>query len=173
MHYLEDAAQRIARAVGLDPHYVGWEYVTPIRGEGLVVSLPWARVVVARSVTGAEGFIADYKRGQCSWLLDSIEAMYPHERTPFLHPERLLELPISDKKLAGFMRWGVKVRGRGAWPVTREIGVIGSWSTYRDAVLVRGADGRCALRQRVTAHPGGPHGNQQQPHSQAHQPTAT
>ncbi len=165
MHYLEVAAAKVASAVGLDPYYVRWEHVTPLKGEALVLSCPWSRVVVARSVSGTDRFIESYRAGQCEWLMESIESIYPHERTPFLYPERLLELPISDKKLAGFVRWGVKVRGRGAWPVTPKIGVIGSWSTYRDAVLVRRAVNRYALRERLSVHLGDPHGKLPKPNS--------
>jgi hypothetical protein len=159
--YLDTTAKRVASALGIDPHYARWEKIEPVQGEGLVLYLPWARVVVARSASGAERFIQTYRTSTCPWLVDSIEAAYPHARTAALYPERLLEFSISDKKLAGFVRWGVKVQGKASWPVAPGIRVIGSWSTYRDAVLVRQLDGRCTLRQRLTATSGGLHGNRE------------
>jgi len=159
--YLDHAARDVARALGIDPYYARWEPVADIKGQGLVLHLPWARVVVARSAIGAQTFIQGYTSGKNTWLLDALYTAYPIERTTPLHSERLLELPVSDKALAGFLRWGIRAKGRTAWPVSRDMRVVGSWTSYQDAILLRQRDGRASVRLRKQHHRlGATHGSE-------------
>ncbi len=158
--YLHETARNVARALKIDPYFVRWEQVEPLyNDEALVVHTPWARVVVARYASGAEQFISDYATGHCLWLLDALEAAYPLEVSPTLHPERLLEIPVPDSALRGFRKWALSASQRTAWQATPFTQVVGSWTTYRDGVLLRHADGRCVLRSRGAPSPtlGVPH----------------
>lgn len=150
--YLDRAGRDVARALGIDPYYARWEPVADIKTQGLVLHLPWARVVVARSAMGAQTFIQGHASGKNTWLLDSLYTAYPIESTTPLHSERLLELPVSDKALAGFLRWAIRAKGRTAWPVSRDMRVVGSWTSYRDAILLRQRDGRASVRLRERHH---------------------
>jgi hypothetical protein len=152
--YLEETAKNVARALKIDPYFVRWEQVAPLyNDEALVVHTPWARVVVARYASGADQFVSDYLTGHCLWLLDALEAAYPEEASPTLHPERLLEIPVMDPALRGFRKWALSASPRAAWQATPFTQVVGSWTTYRDGVLLRHADGRCVLRVRNAPSP--------------------
>ena len=130
------AARDLAHVVGIDPHYARWEAVPELRGTALVLHLPWSRVVVARTVMGAAAFGRDFKTDETTWLLDALHTAYPIEAVPPLPPARLLEVPTPDRALSGFLRWGIRCRYRATWPVSRTARVVGSWTSYRDAVLV-------------------------------------
>jgi hypothetical protein len=150
-NYLDRAARDLSRKIGIDPHYARWEKwdtIPELRGHGLVLHTPWSRVVVARTSSGARAFARDFRAGKNTWLLDSLHETYPIEAIPFLRPARLLEVPISDKGLSGFLRWGIRAHRRTTWPVSRDLRVVGSWTSYRDAVLVRDREGRMSVRLR-------------------------
>ena len=147
--YLERAAWETARAIGIDPFFARWEHVEEVKGQALVLHLPWSRVVVARTATGAAAFAADFRCGKNMWLLDSLHAVYPVEAVPMLPAARLLEFPITDKALSGFLRWGIRASGRATWPVSRDVRVVGSWTSYQDAILVRNRKGRTGVRLRA------------------------
>jgi len=151
--YLEETATKVARALKIDPYFVRWEHVPSLYDEALVVHTPWARVVVARYASGAENFVTDYLTGNSLWLLDALEAAYPQEVSPTLRPERLLEIPTADPALRGFRKWALSASPRVAWQATPFTQVVGSWTTYRDAVLLRHMDGRCVLRSRRAPSP--------------------
>ena len=146
--YLDECSKAVARAVDIDPYFVRWQRAEPIGDDALVIHTPWARVVVARSVGGAERFVSEYRQGECLWLLDALEEAYPIEASPTLPPERLVEVPLADKALQGFRKWAIGAGDRFAWPATPFTKVIGSWTTYRDGLLLRHANGRCILRHR-------------------------
>ena len=146
--YLDDSAKAVASALKIDPYFVRWERVDPLHDDALVIHTPWARVVVARSVGGADRFVSDYLVGDSLWLFDALEEAYPVEASPTLRPERLLEIPLADGELRGFRKWAISASRQTAWPVTPFTEVVGSWTTYRKGLLLRHADGRCVLRTR-------------------------
>ena len=147
-NYLDRAARDVARKIGIDPHYVRWDTVPELRGLGLVLHTPWSRIVVARTAIGAAAFARDFRAGKNTWILDALHEVYPIEAIPPLPPARLLELPVADKALSGFLRWGIRCQDRATWPATRDLRVVGSWTSYRDAILVRDRRGRASLRLR-------------------------
>ena len=148
-NYLDRAARDLSRVIGIDPHYARWETIPELRGTALVLHLPWSRVVVARTATGAAAFGRDFKADKTTWLLDSLHTAYPVEGVPALPPSRLLEVPVTDRALSGFLRWGIRCHDRATWPVSRSLRVVGSWTSYRDAVLVRHRGGRMSVRLRA------------------------
>ena len=139
LSFYERTAQRIAHAVGIEPYFVR---------SAFVLHLPWSQVVVGRSTSGAERFMERYLAGECSWLLDSVEALYPVETTPLLPSPRLAELSLPSQ-VRGFRKWALSAPRSSGWPVTPTQAVVGSWASYRDAILVRQTDGFCGIRERA------------------------
>jgi hypothetical protein len=133
---LQEAKNAVVSALRVDPTYVCWVHVPALRSEALVVHTPWSRVVVARTAGGAHRVAADWRQGRCSWLLDALHEQYPVEATPPLPLARLTELPTDDPTVASFVRWATQP-GRVGWRALPDTQVIGSWRSYREAVVVR------------------------------------
>lgn len=145
--YRETCSYDLARGLGVDPHYVRWIHVPSLRDEALVLHAPWARIVLARSPSGVYRFLDDYWRGRNTWIRDSLFQRYPIEAQEAIPARNLLDTPTNDLNLKGFIRWAVHRRPKAGWPVAKDLRVIGSWTAYRDAILVKQKDGRVAVRK--------------------------
>lgn len=76
----------VARALHVPLDHVGWVEAPELRAAGaqlrrhiepgFVVRLPWASVVVGRSVREVREFLAAWQRGACTWLLDALALDY-------------------------------------------------------------------------------------------------
>lgn len=173
LSFYELACQRVALALGVEPYFVRWEHVEALRASACVLHFPWSRVVVARSTSGVDRFVERYLDGECSWLMDSVEALYPIESTPLLPPPRLAELPVFPE-LKGFRKWALSAPRNVGWPVSPTQVVVGSWTTFMDAILVRHADGTCGIRERAPKSGEDDYGRKRKPKRSSHQerPTA-
>ena len=140
------AALAVHRALRIDSSFVRWQEVPPIHGRGLAIHTPWARIAVGRTPGQAEAFVGDWLAGRAPrglWLLASLEAAYPalplgNEWTgTSLFLDKLARAKARGEipALAAFGVWAAGKAGR-AWPVTPRIGVVGSWRSWRDAVLL-------------------------------------
>tara|TARA_R110002060_G_scaffold17141_1_gene23864 strand:- start:648 stop:1121 length:474 start_codon:yes stop_codon:yes gene_type:complete len=132
----KEAAVAVAKALRLDPSTVCWSWVPDLHADAITIHAPWSRVVVARTVTGAYRFAEDWSQGRCPWLLDSVVAAYPIEAAPPLTLRRMRELPVENANLGAFVRWACSP-GRVGWPAVPGTRILGAWSNFRDAVVIR------------------------------------
>jgi hypothetical protein len=130
------AANAVAARLRVNPQHVCWTRVPSLATTALVVHAPWSRVVVARTVGDAYHFAQEWRSNRCTWLLDALHVAYPVEAVPPLPLARLNEVPTSSSTLTAFLRWATR-NGRVGWRALPHTEVIGSWRTYRDAVVVR------------------------------------
>jgi len=131
-------ARELADQLGVPRALVTWDTSIPQLhgGDGMVVRTPWARVVVARTPTSARRFAKRWVAGQCDWLVDALGAAYPTGLTEWLPAARLLEQTGAlDKAHRTFLAWSLPRISTG-FRAAPDVWVLGSWATWRDAVLV-------------------------------------
>ncbi len=133
------AARGIAEALNLPASQVSWEKGIPqlAGGDGMVVRTPWARVVVGRTPTSATRFGVRWLAGSCDWLVDGLQAAYPHGLSEWLPSPRLLEQTgAMTKETRAFLTWSLPRIGTHGFRAAPDVWVLGAWATWRDAVLV-------------------------------------
>lgn len=137
---LDDEAQMLVEdALGLPRGTARWGLAPPGGNRALVLHLPWARVVVARSTWRAAAFARSWLAGEHTWLFDTASQAWPRVVADWAAPATSLALPLPEAARA-FLNWvsSADARGVGSRPLLPDLTVRGSWPTWREgAVFVR------------------------------------
>ena len=156
-----NAQEVVAQALGVDRSRVAWTDLVALgaqqlggarrtpRGRGLVLTTPFACVLLGRTEGQGAAFAAGWRQGTrpwSRWLSDALEARYPLVPVPETPLDQLVAHAPDDRvRWLGWAEAALRAAGRGAGPASRGAVfplrpdgtvVVGSWRTAPWQVLV-------------------------------------